>query len=146
MMSMQVATAMPDQAKVLVDGKGLPTKTYWLLFRALWNRTGMGSGVPIQVDNNLTAAGTNQATALQLNLDWNEVLTTPSGSGVVLLSIQPGQTQTVYNGGLNSLKVYPSAGRQTDKLGVNAAYSLASGKTQQFECLSSTQFRSAKLG
>lgn len=116
------------------------------MLRAVWSRTGMGSGVPIQVDNNLTAAGITQATALQLNLDWSEVLTTAAGSGVVLLALQPGQTQVVYNGGANALKVYPPNGWAIDALGANAAYSLAAGKTQFFGCWENLQFRTTQLG
>lgn len=117
------------------------------MLRAVWSRTGLGSGVPIQVANNLTAAGSSQADALGINLDWNEVLTTPVGSGVVLLAIQPGQTQVVFNGdAANSLKVYPPSNFQIDALGANAPYTLAAGKTQFFGCYSNTQLRSVQLG
>jgi hypothetical protein len=138
---------LPDQTKVMVDSNGVPTKTWWLVFRAVWSRTGLGSGVPNQVDNSLSGAGTTQATAPVLNVDWNEVLTTPVGSCVSLLSLQPGQSQTVYNGdGANSLNVYPPIGWKIDALGANAPYSLASGKTQIFGCYSTFQFRSLQLG
>lgn len=137
---------LPDQTKAMVDGNDKPSATWWLMLRAVWSRTGLGSGVPIQVDNSLSAAGTNQATALQLNLDWNEVLTTPSGSGVMLLALQPGQTQVVYNGGTNPLSVFPPNGWSIDALGANAAYPLAAGKTQYFGCWENTQFRSLQLG
>ena len=140
---------LPDQTKVLVDSSGIPTKTYWLLFRAIWSRTGLGTGVPYQVANNLTATGSTQADALVLNLDWNEVLTTPSGSGVVVhdTTLQPGQSLTVYNGdGVNSLKVYPPSGWQIDALGINNPYTLAHGKTQIFGCWENLQLRSLQLG
>jgi hypothetical protein len=138
---------MPDQTKVMVDSKGVPASTWWLMLRAVWSRTGQGSGVPVQVANNLAATGSSQADALGLNLDWNEVLSTPSGSGVILLNLQPGQTQVVYNGdAANALKVYPPSNWAIDALGVNAAYSLAHGKTQLFGCWSEQQFRSMQLG
>lgn len=137
----------PDQAKAIVDSKGLPTSTFWLWMRAIWSRTGLGSGVPDQVANGLTAAGAGQADALGLNLDWNEVLTVPSGTGVRLLALQPGQEQVVYNGdAANSLKVYPPAGWSIDALGANVAYPLAHGKTQIFGCWENQQFRSLQLG
>jgi hypothetical protein len=138
---------LPDQTKVMLGPNGAPDKTWWLMLRAVWSRTGLGSGVPIQVDNELEAAGTNQATALVLNLDWNEVLTVPSGAGVSLLNLQPGQTQVVFNGDpANSLKVYPYSNWQIDALGANAPYTLAAGKTQYFGCWENTQYRTVQLG
>ena len=138
---------LPDQTKVFLGPNGAPAATWWLMLRAVWSRTGLGSGVPIQVDNNLNGAGSSQVDALQLNLDWSEVLTTPSGSGVVLLSVQPGQTQVVFNGDVaNALNVFPPSNWQIDKLGVNVPYSLAAGKTQMFGCWSIQQFRSVQLG
>lgn len=94
------------------------------------------------VDQNLTAAGTNQATALQLTSDWNEVDTTPAGTGVLLSALQPGQSQTVFNQGLNPLLVYPPPGAQIDVLGTNIAYSLASGARHTFDFVSAGQIRS----
>ena len=138
---------IPDQTKVMVDSSGVPTKTWWLAFRAVWSRTGLGSGVPNQVDTNLTSAGTGQADALQLNLDWNEVLTVAAGSGVMLLPLQPGQEQRVFNGdSADSVKVYPPVGWCIDALGTNAPYTLAKGKTQIFGCWENLQFRSIQLG
>lgn len=138
---------LPDQTKEMVDSNDKPSATWWLMLRAVWSRTGLGSGVPVQVDNDLSAAGTTQPTALQLNLDWSEVLTTPASSGVMLLALQPGQTQVVYNGdAANSLKVFPPNGWSIDALGANAAYTLAAGKTQYFGCWENLQFRSVQLG
>lgn len=137
---------MPDQTKAMVDSSDKPSATWWLMLRAVWSRTGLGSGVPIQVDNNLTATGSSQADALQLNLDWNEVLTATAGSGVILLSVQPGQTQVVFNGSGTSIGVYPPVSMQIDSLGVNAAYPLGAGMTQFFGTYSIGQIRSVQLG
>lgn len=142
----QYLANFPDQSKSMIDSDGKATANWWLMFRAIWSRTGLGNGVPNQVANNLSATGTTQATGLVLNLDWNEVLTTAAGSGVTLLSVQPGQTQVVFNGGANGLNVYPPAGFQIDALGANAPYTLASGKTQMFGTYSNTQIRSVQLG
>ncbi len=93
--------------------------------------------------NNLVATGTNQATALQLTSQWNEVDTVPAGSGVLLSAYQPGQSQTVFNGDpSNALLIYPPPGMQIDALGVNAAYSLAAGSRITFDFTSDTQIRS----
>ena len=93
--------------------------------------------------NGLTATGTNQATALQLSSQWNEVDTVPAGSGVLLSAYQPGQSQTVFNGApVNALAIFPPPGMEIDALGVNAAYSLAAGSRVTFDFTSDTQIRS----
>lgn len=93
------------------------------------------------VATGLTATGANQATALQLSSQWNEIDTTPAGTGVLLGAYQPGQSQTVFNQGLNPLNVYPSPGSQIDALGANVAYSLASGSERTFNFVSGAQIR-----
>jgi hypothetical protein len=89
----------------------------------------------------LVATGANQATALQLAAQWNEVDTTPAGSGVLLASYQSGQSQVVFNGGANALNVYPPPGAQINALGANQPYSLASGAKLSFDFFSATQIR-----
>lgn len=94
------------------------------------------------VDSNLTATGANQATALQLSSQWNEITTTPAGTGVLLQALQTGQSQTVFNQGANALNVYPPPGGQIDALGVNVAYSLAPTLRHTFDFVSASQIRS----
>lgn len=94
------------------------------------------------VDGDLVATGANQATALQLTADWNEITTVAAGTGVLLQALQPGQSQTVFNQGVNALSVYPPPGVQIDGLGVNAPYALAAGSRHTFDCLSAGQIRS----
>jgi hypothetical protein len=131
---------------MLVNPDGSLTNAGRFLLQALWNRTGQGTGVPIEVDSAVVAAGTTQADATPLNLDWNEVLTVPANSGVVLLPMQDGQSQLVFNGGANGLKVYPSDALEIDALGVNAPYVLAAGKTQVFRQVTTTLLRSIQWG
>lgn len=94
------------------------------------------------VSSGLTATGTNQATALQLSSQWNEVDTTPANSGVLLSAYATGQSQTVFNQGVNALSIYPPPGAQIDSLGANVAYSLAPGARHTFDFISSGQIRS----
>src|SRR5580698_8882175 len=75
----------------------------------------------------LMATGTNQATALLLSSQWNEVNTVPAGTGVLLASYLPGQAQTVFNQGTNPLLVYPPVGMQINALGQNAAFTINAG-------------------
>ena len=82
-------------------------------------------GVQGTVASGLTATGTTQATALPLGADNNAFSTVPANSGALLPQMNPGDDITVYNGGANSLAIYPPVGGQIKGLGVNAAYSLA---------------------
>jgi hypothetical protein len=65
---------------------------------------------------NITAAGTNQATAYQLNSVINEIDTAAAGTGVALpytkglSKTTPFQTCYVINNGANALNVYPANG------------------------------------
>jgi hypothetical protein len=94
------------------------------------------------VSTGLTSTGTNQATALQLSDQWNEVDTVPSGTGVLLAAYQPGQSQIVFNGDpANSLNVYPPPGFQINSIGANAAFLLAHGTRATFEFFSDSQIR-----
>lgn len=98
------------------------------------------------VQTGLVATGTTQATALVLTRGWNEVITTPVNSGVVIPALGVGIESTVFNEGANALKVYPPVGGQIDALGVNIPYSLASGKMQSLFQLTATRWRSTQLG
>jgi hypothetical protein len=55
----------------------------------------------------LTGAGTTLATALALQADTNVFGTTASGTGASLPSCEIGDSVEIYNGGANSLTVYP---------------------------------------
>ena len=94
------------------------------------------------VVTNLVATGANQATALQLSTQWSQVNTVASGTGVLLQLLQPGQNQTVYNGGANALSVYPSPGFNIDAIAANAPYSLGAGLKRTFDTWSGSQIRS----
>lgn len=58
----------------------------------------------------LTATGTTANDALQLSAVWNAVGTTASGTGVKLPPTEVGAMVCVYNGGANTLAVYPATG------------------------------------
>jgi hypothetical protein len=93
------------------------------------------------VSNVLTATGTNQATALQLTSQWNEVDTVASGAGVLLSAYRAGQTQVVFNQGANALLVYPAPGGKINALAVNAAFSVSAGTRATFEFVTASQIR-----
>lgn len=144
------AQQMPRQTDLAIDkATGQLEINFWNFLKALFYRTGNESGIPNLVASDLIAAGTTQATALQLDRDWNEIATTAANSGVQLSDLSPGEQQTVVNAGANTLKVYPfvrTPAVHIDALADNAAYSLASGKEQTFKCWTDTHVRSTQLG
>ena len=74
----------------------------------------------------LTATGTVITDALDLNADTNVLATVASGTGVQLPSAEIGDSCEVYNGGANSVKVYPDASaNQVNGLSAGAAFLLA---------------------
>ena len=87
----------------------------------------------------LTAAGTNQATALALTNGVNGISTVSAGTGVILSDqARSGDSQVVYNGGANPLKVYPPSGAAINGLATNAAATLATKTACEYHCLSTT--------
>jgi len=135
----------------LVDARGFVTVPYYQFFNQILQRTGGAAGVegekPATVGTGLAATGANQATALPLENDWNEVDSVPAGTGVIL-TCPVGNRQLVWNVGANALLIYPPNGGNIDAKAPNAAYSLASAATpkcQSFFRLTSTQWRTDQL-
>lgn len=128
----------------LTGKDGLPTQVWWRFWFGLFTRN--QSTIPYLVETGIAAAGATQATATPLTAEWNEISTTPVNSGVVLDSFGQGFNSTIFNAGANALNVYPPVGCTIDVLAINAAYSLAAGKSQIFSQLSATSFRSQQLG
>lgn len=88
----------------------------------------------------LVAAGTTQATALELTSADSEVTTVASGAGVVLASAgTAGDTQTVFNAGANPLKIYPPSGKSINSLAVNIPMLLATNTGCLFKFVSTTR-------
>jgi hypothetical protein len=88
----------------------------------------------------VSAAGTTQGTATELTSADSEVTTVASGAGVVLSSkLAPGDEQTVFNGGLNSLKVYPTSGMKINNLVLNDPMLLSTNTGVLFKCISTTR-------
>lgn len=109
----------------------------------------MGSGIAALATQNIggtcesaiTATGSSQATAYQLNSDVNEVTTTASSTGVILpASCSPGDSFTVYNIGANTLAIYPPTGESINALSANAAYSPATAKVCLLTKVSATRW------
>ncbi len=89
----------------------------------------------------LTAAGTNQATALSVTAAVNQFTTVAAGTGAVLNTAQTvGVPQTLYNGGANLLSIYPPSGGKINQLATNAAMLLAINTACSFWRVTATQW------
>lgn len=111
-----------------------------------WKVFGAGiSGLAVQAicqdaGTSISAAGTTQGTATELVNADNEITTVASGAGVVLASKgTAGDTQTVFNAGANSLKVYPPSGMRINALASDGAMLLATNTGCMFKFVSSTR-------
>jgi hypothetical protein len=81
----------------------------------------------------LTAAGTNQATALPLvNHADHQFTTVGSSTGALLPLARLADSVSVWNGGAHTLAVYPPSGGQVNDGSVNSAYSLSAGTGTTF--------------
>lgn len=131
---------LPPPQSPFVDPKTgiLSYDGYQFLLDLLSNA--LSGAVTASVGSALVASGTNQVTALLLSNDWNEV---DSGSGGVLLaSLQQGQSQLVLNNTGGSISVYPPPGAAIDALAVDQAFTLMDGARVTFDFFSPTQIRS----
>jgi len=77
----------------------------------------------------LTAAGSTQATALNLPATNNFISTAAASTGVVLSPGNAGDMIFVYNGGANSVTVYPPLGGTINNLSANTGLALATLKS-----------------
>ena len=93
------------------------------------------------VADTLTATGTLQSDAYECTFAINSFSTVASGTGAVLDSeARKGDTQLIYNGGANALKVYPPSGAAINGLATNGGMLLAIRTACQFTCISTTQW------
>jgi hypothetical protein len=104
---------------------------------------GLAGGTNYTYQSGLVAAGTNQATALQLpaGIYMLEVDTTSSSTGVALPPCIPGTQTILYNNGANPLAVYPAvannpitAAQDTINNGTSLSGNLAAHTPIAFAC------------
>lgn len=122
----------PPQSPFVDPGSGVLDFTGYQFLLNLLNQA-TSSLATANVNTGLVGAGTNQATALQLNADWNEFDSVPSGSGALLSALQQGQTQIVFNDATaNAILVYPPPGGTINQLATNQAFSVAANSKATF--------------
>ena len=113
-------TAFPPSNTPVIDKNGLMTNVGMAFWRALFNRTGQDSGSLYLPSDNLVATGTTQADALAVTSDWNNIVTVPVNSGVILPALTAGQMVWIFNNdAAQNLKVYPPLGASITYQAVN---------------------------
>ena len=93
-----------------------------------------------QVKTGIAAAGTIITDATDLSHSINVISTAAANSGVQLAPMNVGESMIVYNGGANSVKVYPGSSSITiNQLSAGAAHTLGTNTAAQYHQISSTQ-------
>ena len=89
----------------------------------------------------ISAAGTEQSDATELQSAVNLVSTVASGAGVILFSTAvAGDSQLIYNAGDNPLLIYPNSGTGINNLSLNASIILPVNTAIEFYAVSTTQW------
>ena len=119
-------TNFPPQTNPVIDKTGnmtIPGTNFW---KALWNRTGGGTGIVNSTANIVTAAGqtlTNDITNI----------TAGGGSTAILAALEPGQQQLVRNVSGGNVTISPASGT----IDGGATFVLATTKSAIFSCVAS---------
>ena len=97
---------------------------------------GAAIGVVGDVQSGQTALGNSQATAFALAAAITAFSTTAASTGAILpADAAPGDECEVYNGGANSLTVYPPVGGTINNLSANTGMALATLKSGKYKCI-----------
>lgn len=106
--------------------------------------TGFGSpslqGIAGTVATGLTATGATQATALALPAGTNAIATAAASTGVILPPATAGDVFAVYNGGANTVLVYPPVGGTINNLAANTGLAVLTLKSGQYVCVAALTF------
>jgi hypothetical protein len=108
--------------------------------------SGYAAAAPVSVAAGLIAAGNSRATATPLPAIVNVAGSVPLGSGFVLENLQPGQSQSVFNGGANTATVYGVGATTIDGVAGATGVPLSAGKRCRYLCVAPGVVISAQLG
>jgi len=100
------------------------------------------NGAVVDNNNAVSAAGSTQAGATALTVDYNVVTTVGASAGVKLPTGTAGRRIVIVNKGANTLKIYPVTSSYIDAEAINAAISVASNGSIELMASSSTQWYS----
>jgi len=92
------------------------------------------------VAGSVSAAGTTQGTATVLTASINYITTAAASSGVILPNAEVGDSVDIYNGGANTLTIYPPTSGKINSASTNAGVSLATNTMMRLTKLTATQW------
>lgn len=98
------------------------------------------------VGNALTAVGTNQATALVIAKDINNITTAAASTGAVLPAAVVGMQIVIFNAGANAIKVYGNGSDTIDTVAGATGVTLTNTKRAIYYCVAAATWISAQLG
>ena len=102
---------------------------------------GNAKAVNGNVATGLTAAGTTRADALALSADTNVIGTAAASTGVSLPSCEIGDSCEVYNGGANTVIVYPDAyANQINAITAGSGFNLATNTSSFCRKITATRW------
>jgi len=90
------------------------------------------SSISGDLQDGITATGSAQGDAFQLNAVYNIVTTAAASTGVRLMRSEPSAEVFVRNLGANTLNVYPQTGGNFNGGTINAPVTIAAGSFQWF--------------
>lgn len=91
------------------------------------------------VATGLTATGSTRTDAYEVTFAKNAFSSVPDGTGAILDSdAAPGDSQLVYNGGANVLRVYPTTGATINNLAANSPALVPTATACEFFMMSTT--------
>jgi hypothetical protein len=100
------------------------------------------NGAVVNNNNAVSAAGSDQAGATALTVDYNVVTTVAASAGVKLPTATAGRRIVIVNKGANTLSIYPATGGAIDAVSANAAIQVAANGSIELMASSSTQWYS----
>ena len=92
----------------------------------------VAAGISGDLQDNITATGSTQADAFQLNAVYSIVTTAATGTGVRMMRSEPSAEVLVRNLGANPLNVYPPVGGNFNGGTTNAPVTIAANAFQWF--------------
>jgi hypothetical protein len=107
---------------------------------------GYAAASPASVATGLVGAGNNRATATPMLAVVNVASTVALGTGFVLETLQPGQSQALFNGGANACTVYAAGNSTIDGVAGATGVPLSAGKRCCYRCVAPGVVISAQLG
>lgn len=102
--------------------------------------SGQAKAINGSVATALSGAGTTQGTATAINAGTAVFSTVAASAGAILPSCEVSDEVLVYNGGANTLTVYPDSGSQINAVATNGGVSCPTNTAMLFKRITTTRW------